>query len=100
VPFKISWALDGSGAGVELGQLTGRSLICLRFSALAGAFVVGLAGAKRLTGEVDKKLLTESIKVAGTKKLTREECDELARDSPMEVFVVRAARPELTDILV
>src|SRR5881628_1251262 len=55
----ISWALYGSGAGVELGQITDRNMISLRFSALAGAFVVGIAGAKWLTNEVDKKLLKE-----------------------------------------
>jgi hypothetical protein len=82
----ISWALYGAGSGVEIGQLTERALISFRFSALAGAFVVGIAGAKWLTGEVDKKLLTESIKVVGPKKLTREQCDELVRGSPIEVL--------------
>ena len=81
----ISWALYGAGAGVDIGQ-SARELISFRLSALAGAFVVGIAGAKWLTGEVDKKLLTESIKVAGAKKLTREECDELVRGSPMDVL--------------
>lgn len=82
----ISWALYGSGAGVDIGQTSERSMISLRFSALAGAFVVGIAGAKWLTGEVDKKLLKESVKVAGTKKLTAEECDQLVQGSPMEVL--------------
>src|SRR5262245_39421700 len=58
----ISWALYGSGASVELSQASDRSVISLRFSALAGAFVVGIAGAKWLTSEVDKKLLKESVK--------------------------------------
>jgi hypothetical protein len=78
----ISWALYGSGAGVELGQVTERSTISLRFSALAGALVVGIAGAEWLTNEVDKKLLKESVKVVGTKKLSTEECDRLVRGSP------------------
>jgi hypothetical protein len=78
----ISWALYGSGAGVELGQVMERSTISLRFSALAGALVVGIAGAEWLTNEVDKKLLKESVKVVGTKKLSTEECDRLVRGSP------------------
>jgi hypothetical protein len=41
-----------------------RSVISLRFSALAGAFLVGVAGAKWITSEVDKRLLKESVKVA------------------------------------
>jgi hypothetical protein len=50
----------GSGAGVEISQIGERAAISFRFSALAGAFVVGIAGAKWLTSEVDKKLLAES----------------------------------------
>ena len=40
-----SWAFYGSGAAIELaGQTqTPRSVISLRFSALAGAFLVGVA---------------------------------------------------------
>jgi hypothetical protein len=82
----ISWALYGSGAGVEISQITERSAISLSFSALAGAFVVGIAGAKWLTNEVDKKLLKESVKVAGPKTLTAEECDQLIQGSPMNVL--------------
>jgi hypothetical protein len=62
-----SWAFYGSGASVELAQLTERSQISLRFSALAGAFLVGVAGAKWITSEVDKRLLKESVKVASHK---------------------------------
>jgi len=83
----ISWALYGSGAGADIGQTGERSLISLRFSALAGAFVVGIAGAKWLTSEVDKKLLKESVKIAGAKKpITAEECEQLVQGSPMEVL--------------
>ena len=93
----ISWVLYGSGAGVELGQIGERSAISLRFSALAGAFVVGIAGAKWLTGEVDKKLLKESVKVAGTKKLTAEECDKLVLGSPMEILNRVEAEPAIKE---
>jgi hypothetical protein len=82
----ISWALYGSGAGVELGIVNERSLISLRFSALAGAFVVGIGAAKWLTAEVDKKLLTEGIRLAGTKNLSPEDCEKLVRGSPMDVL--------------
>jgi hypothetical protein len=83
----ISWALYGSGAGVDVGDVSERNLISLRFSALAGAFVVGIAGAKWLTNEVDKKLLKESVKVAGAKKLTPEQCDDnLVSGSAMQVL--------------
>ena len=85
-----SWALYGSGVGIELAkqaaQNAPRNEISLTFGALAGAFLVGVAGAKWITNEVDKKLLKESVKVAGIKKLTEEECDELVEGSPMKVL--------------
>jgi hypothetical protein len=81
-----SWSFYGSGAGVDLAQSTERTQISLRFSALAGAFLVGVAGAKWITNEVDKKLLKESVKVAGTKNLTTEECEQLVKGSALQVL--------------
>lgn len=81
-----SWSFYGSGAGIDLGQLTERTEISLRFSALAGAFLVGVAGAKWITNEADKQLLKESVKVAGTKKLTETECERLVKGSPRQVL--------------
>jgi hypothetical protein len=84
-----SWAFYGSGAGVELAAKTAqeRGVISLKFSALAGAFLVGVAGAKWITNEVDKKLLKESVKVAGTAgKLTEEECQKLVEGPALTVL--------------
>jgi hypothetical protein len=85
-----SWSFYGSGAGVELAAAaaTGRerAQISLTFSALAGALLVGVAGAKWITNEVDKKLLKESVKIAGTKKLSMEECEKLVAGSPLQVL--------------
>jgi hypothetical protein len=66
-----SWAFYGSGASVELADKGLRTAISLRFSALAGAFLVGVAGAKWITSEVDKRLLKESVKVAVNSKNCR-----------------------------
>src|SRR4030095_16462219 len=68
-----SWAFYGSGASVELADKSARAVISLRFSALAGAFLVGVAGAKWITNEVDKRLLKESVKVAAKKVLSVEQ---------------------------
>jgi hypothetical protein len=91
-----SWAFYGSGAGVELAAKTAqeRGVISLKFSALAGAFLVGVAGAKWITNEVDKKLLKESVKIAGTQKLTEEECQKLVEGPALTVLnrVERAAQ--------
>jgi len=81
-----SWAFYGSGAGIDLGNLAERTQISLRFSALAGALLVGVAGARWITNEVDKRLLKETVKVAGTKKLTSEECEELVKGSALQVL--------------
>jgi hypothetical protein len=48
-----SWAFYGSAASIELADASVRTAISLRFSALAGAFLVGAAGAKWITNEVD-----------------------------------------------
>jgi hypothetical protein len=81
-----SWAFYGSGAGVDISQAAERTQISLRFSALAGAFLVGVAGSKWITNEVEKRLFKESIKVAGSKQLTSEECDKLVQGSALQVL--------------
>jgi hypothetical protein len=82
-----SWAFYGSGASIELAQQTQRSLISLRFSALAGAFLVGVAGAKWITNEVDKRLLKETVKVAvSSKKLPEERAKHITDGSPRQVL--------------
>jgi hypothetical protein len=85
-----SWSFYGSGAGVEVAARVAdgaeRAIISLTFSALAGAFLVGVAGAKWITNEVDKKLLKESVKVAGPKKLSTEVCEKLVVGSPLQIL--------------
>ena len=63
-----------------------RTAISLRFSALAGAFLVGVAGAKWITNEVDKRLLKESVKVAAKKALPTEQAEQIADGSPRQVL--------------
>jgi hypothetical protein len=86
VAALISWALYGSGAGVELGQTTLRAEISLKLPALAGALLVGVAGAKWLTGESDKSLLKENVKVAGKKPLTDQQCEKVVQGSALDVL--------------
>jgi membrane associated rhomboid family serine protease len=81
-----SWAFYGSGASIELAQVTARTEISLRFSALAGAFLVGVAGARWITNEVDKRLLKESVKVTAEKALPTERTEDLVAGSPRQVL--------------
>ena len=85
-----SWASYGSGAGVELAKSTGagspRVEISLTFSALAGAFFVGVAGARWITNEADKRLLKESVNVSAQKTIPPKECAEILKGSPRQVL--------------
>ena len=83
-----SWALYGSGASIELAKATAstRQDISLTFGALAGAFVVGIAGAKWLTNEADKRLLKESVMEVARKNITPAQCDKIIQQSPRKIL--------------
>ena len=81
-----SWAFYGSGASVELTQVTERTQISLRFSAIAGAFLVGVAGARWITNEADKLLLKESVKEAAKKNIAPEDCEQMLRAPARQVL--------------
>jgi hypothetical protein len=81
-----SWSFYGSGAAIDLVDVSRREKLSLTFSALAGALLVGVAGAKWITNEVDKQLLKETVKIIGPKQLSREQCEEIVKGSPMEVL--------------
>jgi hypothetical protein len=81
-----SWAFYGSGAGIQLAQ--GEHVkLGFTFSALAGALLVGVAGAKWITNEVDKKLLKESMKEVAKKKIPQEKCEQLENAPPRQVLM-------------
>jgi hypothetical protein len=82
----FSWAFYGAGAGVELSELSPRNVISLKFSALAGAFLIGVAGAKWLTNEAEKGLLKEGIKVAAKKNIASEDCEHMVQGPAGQVL--------------
>ena len=83
----VSWALYGSGAVVDIAKPTPRELISLRLTALAGALLVGVAGARWLSNQVDKALLDESVRQAVQKPLSPEQKEELQHcDTPRKVL--------------
>jgi len=81
-----SWSFYGSGAGLDVSGAGQRTQISLTFSALAGAFMVGVAGARWITNEVDKKLLGESVKIAAKKQISEVEFDKLASGPPKQIL--------------
>jgi len=81
-----SWSFYGSGAGLDISSAGARTQISLTFSALAGAFMVGVAGARWITNEVDKRLLAESVKIAARKDVLEVDCEKLACSPPKKVL--------------
>ena len=82
-----SWSFYGSGASIDLADKSLRTVLSLRFSALAGAFLVGVAGARWISSEVDKRLLTEGVKVAlNSEKLPKVQSEQIAQGSPLQVL--------------
>jgi hypothetical protein len=72
-----SWSLDESL----------RTVIGFNFSVLAGAFVIGVGGAKWISSEVDKRLLKESVKVAASSdKMPKEQTEQIAKGSALNVL--------------
>ena len=81
-----SCSFYGSGASIDLATVNERTEISLRFSALAGAFMVGVAGARWLTSEVDKRFLKESVKIAAEKEISQYDREEIVKGHPREVL--------------
>jgi hypothetical protein len=79
-----SWAFYGSGADLDVTDAN--ALIHLRFSAVAGAFLVGVVGAKWITNEADKRLLRESVNVAAVKNIPMDRVQEIVSGSPLQVL--------------
>jgi hypothetical protein len=70
--------------GASLGSP--RAEISLTFSALAGAFFVGVAGARWITNEADKQLLKESITVVAKNHVPPTQCADALKDSPRKAL--------------
>jgi hypothetical protein len=80
-----SWAFYGSGATIDIADSTARPH--LQMPALAGAFLIGVVGAKWITNEADKSLLKESVKVAAKKeKMSPEKMEAMTSGTPLEVL--------------
>ena len=84
----ISWALYGAGAGIELARQSAdpREALSLTVSALAGAALVGVGGARWLSSEVDAKLLRASVSVAAERVITPEQRRAIVSAPAVDVF--------------
>ena len=86
VSAVTSWALYGSGATIDFAA-TQREQISLKLGALAGALIVGMAGSKWLTSEVDKSLMRQTVVEVARKNLSEADCTKLEDcDSPRKML--------------
>ena len=86
VSALVSWAFYGSGASIDLAQAPQRAQISLRLTALAGACLVGVAGARWITSQVDERFFRESVREAAKKDIPPEKCDEICKGSARQVL--------------
>lgn len=83
----ISWSLYGAGAGIDLARQAGeRQAVSLTMGALAGAALVGFAGAKWLNSEVDQRLLRASISASADKVIPEAKRAMIAAAPALDVF--------------
>jgi len=80
-----SWAFYGSGAGIDLAEPTKQTN--LQLSALAGAFLVGVVGAKWIENESAKRLLQASVKAAAPLIMPKEKAEAIPLGSPTKVLL-------------
>jgi len=79
-----SWAFYGSGAVIDLAKP--EQLAHFQLSGVAGAFLIGVIGAKWLTNESEKLLLKESVNTVTAKMLPRDVANRITSGPPLEIL--------------
>lgn len=85
----ISWGLYGAFSGAIIyGSETGLGAneITISISAIAGAILIGIGGARWLTNEVDKTLLRTAAVTAAASRSSYEESQRIAVATPAQAF--------------
>ncbi|MHC1687041.1 MAG: hypothetical protein AB9879_04970 [Methanothrix sp.] len=85
----ISWGLYGAFSNaVVYGSVAGvgSEEITVSISAIAGAVLVGIGGARWLTNEVDKKLLRTAAAAAAASKASFDDSQKIAVATPAQAF--------------
>jgi hypothetical protein len=85
----VSWGLYGTfNNAVVYGAANGTNDISVSISAIAGAVLVGMGGARWLTNEVDKKLLRNAAVNAAASKGSIDESRKIAASTPAQAFKI------------
>jgi hypothetical protein len=85
----ISWGLYGSYSGsliFEGAAGVGANELNLSISAVAGAILVGIGGARWLTNEVDKSLLKTAAVTAAASRPSFEDSQRIVVSTPAQAF--------------
>jgi hypothetical protein len=91
----VSWGLYGPFAGYAFALApndpTSTQPTGLTLASLAGAVLVGVAGARWLTNEVDKSLLRAAASVAAAKQASADQAAQMAMASPASALELAKA---------
>ena len=82
----VSWGLYGANAGAAID---GKASITV--AALAGAVFIGFGGARWMTNEVDKNLLTKSTSIAAEQPKSDATAKSVLQASPMDTLKILRA---------
>ena len=81
---SVSWGLYGAGSGLNVAEKTERQIVSLTISALSGAFLVGIGGARWLSAEVNKQIAQKNTGIAASlNDIDSKECQDLATLPPV-----------------
>jgi len=87
VAAGVSWGLYGAAATTPLTSNVEQP-VPLTLSALMGAVLVGIAGAKWLTNEVDKTLLKAAAVQAASSQISPQKAQAMANATPSVAFEI------------
>lgn len=93
VAALVSWGLYGAGASVQIFAPDAAAKSSLTYSALVGAILVGIGGARWLTSEVDKNLLRGAAVAAADSQPSRDLMRQMATASPAGAFNAATRQP-------
>lgn len=93
VAAVVSWGLYGPFASANIiGPATNQTL-SVTYAAFVGAILVGMAGARWLTNEVDKTMLRTAASLAASKGSSADVATQLRSVSPAEAVRLTQAMP-------
>lgn len=83
----VSWGLYGAYSGAMIyGAAGGPAPVEVTVSAVAGAVLIGMGGARWLTNEIDNKLLRTTAAIAAASRQSYDASQRIAIATPAQAF--------------